>query len=102
MIPIPGTVIYRVGLLEKCQPELGVFTDFRGRLIGDGDFELTGVDVVGDENDIPLKIKIKMILNIKRIKRSSILSSGTKSFNNPSKLELDPLEKVPTKIAQVP
>ena len=34
----------RVNLLRKYQPELLVFTDSKGQLIGDGDAEITGVD----------------------------------------------------------
>ena len=42
----------RVNLLRKYQPELLVFTDSKGQLIGDGDAEITGVD--GGENDTKL------------------------------------------------
>ena len=36
-----------------------IFTDPKGRIIGDGDVELTGVDGDGDENEAPLKIENK-------------------------------------------
>ena len=53
--PIPDTFIDRANLLGKYQPELLVFTYFKGRFVGDGDVELTGV--YGDENEAPpLKI----------------------------------------------
>ena len=48
MIPMPDTVIDRVNLLGKDQPEILVFTDRKGQIIGDNDVYLTGVD--GDEN----------------------------------------------------
>ena len=53
--------------------------------MGDGDVKITGVDGGGDENEAPLKLKIKMILNIRIIKGSSIPSSSTKPFKNLSK-----------------
>ena len=52
MILITDTVIDRVKLLVKYQPELSVFTDYKGWLIGDGDVEITGVG--GDLNDSPI------------------------------------------------
>ena len=48
-IPMPDTVIDRVNLLGKDQPELFTFTDRKSRRIGD--VELPGVD--GDENETP-------------------------------------------------
>ena len=86
MIPMPEPVIDRVNILVKYQQELLVFTDHKGRLIVDSYVELTGVDVDGDENEAPLKLKMKMISNIKRVKRRSIPISRTKPlFNNPPK-----------------
>ena len=41
-IPIPSSVIARVNRLGKDQPELLIFTDKKGRLIGEA--EPTGVD----------------------------------------------------------
>ena len=55
MIPMPDTVIDRVNLLGKDQPEILVFTDRKGQIIGDNDVYLTGVD--GDENQAPLQIE---------------------------------------------
>ena len=40
-----------------------VFTDWKGRLIGDGDVDLTGVDKGGDENETPLKTETKNYLD---------------------------------------
>ena len=37
------TVIHQVNIPEKYQQEILVFTDHKGRLIGDGDVDLTGV-----------------------------------------------------------
>ena len=51
MTPMPDTVIGRVNILGKYQQELLVFTDSKGKLIGDGDVELTGVNEDGDENE---------------------------------------------------
>ena len=48
MILMPATVIERVNILGKDQQELLVFTDCKGRIIGDGDVDIKGVD--GDEN----------------------------------------------------
>ena len=48
-LPMPDTVIDRINELGKGQPELLTFTDRKGRLIGDGDVELTGVD--GEDNE---------------------------------------------------
>ena len=44
IIPIPETVIDRVNILGKYQKKILVFTDRKGRLIVDGDVEITGVD----------------------------------------------------------
>ena len=82
---MPDTVIDWVNLLEKYQQELLVFTDCRVQLIVDGDVDLTVVDGGGDENESSLKLKMKIILTIMRINRSSIPSRSTKPFNNPPK-----------------
>ena len=63
VIPIPDTVIDWVNLLVKYLQEILVFTDRRGRTIGDGDVELVVVDGAGDENESPLKIQNKNYLN---------------------------------------
>ena len=48
---------YRPGKpIGKYQQELFVFTDYKGRLIGDGDVYFTGVDGDRYENEAPLKI----------------------------------------------
>ena len=63
MILMPDTIIYRVNILVKDQQELLVFTDHKGRLIGDRDMNLTVVDVEGDKNETSLNeapVKIKM------------------------------------------
>ena len=59
MIRMPDTGIDRVNILVKYQQELLVFTSHKGRLIGDGDVDLTGVDGDGDENEAPLKVEDK-------------------------------------------
>ena len=82
---MPDTVIDRVNPLGTYKQELLLFTDRKGWLVKDGDVKLIVVYGGGDENEAPLKLKIKMILNIKIIKRSSIPSSSTKPFNNLSK-----------------
>ena len=57
------TIIYRVDILVKYQPELFVFTNCKGWLIGYGDVDTTGVDGDGDgdgdgdENEAPLQIE---------------------------------------------
>ena len=48
IILIPDTVIDWVDLLGKEQQDLFVFTYRRGRIIRDGDVDLTGVDVGED------------------------------------------------------
>ena len=57
MITMPDTVINKFNILGKYQQELLGFTDCTGRLIGYGDFEFTGADGEGGENEVPLKIK---------------------------------------------
>ena len=54
--PGPETVIKWVNLLVKYQQELLVFTDCKGRLIGDSGVNLTVVDEDKDENETQLKI----------------------------------------------
>ena len=76
-IPMPDTVIYRFNILGKYQHGILIFTDSKGQLIGDCDVELTGVDGDWDGNKAPLKLKTKMILTMKRIKRTSIPSRRT-------------------------
>ena len=49
IIPMTYTVIDRVNISEKYQQEILVFTDCKGRLVGDGDVDLTGEDGDGDE-----------------------------------------------------
>ena len=49
MILMPYTVIDLVNISEKYQQEILVFTDRKGRLVGDGDVDLTGEDGDGDE-----------------------------------------------------
>ena len=57
MILMPDTFIDLVNLLGKHQQDLLIFTHRRGRLIGDGNVGLKGVDGDGDENEAPLKIE---------------------------------------------
>ena len=57
MILMLDTVIARVNLLGKHQQDLLIFTHRRGRLIGNGNVGLKGVDGDGDENEAPLKIE---------------------------------------------
>ena len=54
MILVPDTVIYRVNLLGKHQQGILVFTYSKGKIIEDGNVELTGVDGDGDENEARL------------------------------------------------
>ena len=44
------TVIHQVNIPEKYQQEILVFTYHKGRLIGDGDVDLTGVEGMGMES----------------------------------------------------
>ena len=93
---MPDTVIDRFNLLGKYQHDILIFTDCKGRIIGDGDVELTVVDGDGDENDPSLKFKIKMISTIKRIKSRSIPSRRTKPlFNKPPNYNFIPYNKDP-------
>ena len=48
---MPDKVIYRVIILVKYQPELLVFTDRKGWILGDGDVKITGVDGDGDGDE---------------------------------------------------
>ena len=48
MIAMPDIVNFRFNVLGKYQQNLLVFTDRKGRLIVDGDVDLTGVDGYGD------------------------------------------------------
>ena len=57
IIPMPDKVIYRLNILVKYKQEILVFTYNKGRLIGDGDFDITVVDGGGDENEVQLKIE---------------------------------------------
>ena len=57
MILMLDTAISRVDLLGKHQQDILIFTHRRGRLIGDGNVGLKGVDGDGDENEAPLKIE---------------------------------------------
>ena len=47
VIPTPDTVIPRVNELEKREPDHFIFTDRKGRIIGDA--ELTGVETGGNQ-----------------------------------------------------
>ena len=87
-ILILDTVIDRVNQLGKYQQDILIFTHRKGRLIGDGDVRIKGVD--GDENEAPLKIENKVIHIIKRIKRRSITSRRTKPVNKPSEYNCSP------------
>ena len=95
MILMPDTVIDQLNILGKHQQELLVFTYQKGGLIVDGDKDITGVDGDEDENQVPIKLKIKMISTIKRIKSSSIPIKKTKLFNNPSNSNWNPYKKTP-------
>ena len=57
--PMTDAVIERVNLLVKHQSIVLVLTDRKGQIIGDGDVDLTGVDVDGDEIEALLKIENK-------------------------------------------
>ena len=57
IIPMPDKFIYRLNILVKYKQEILVFTYNKGRLIGDGDFDITVVDGGGDENEVQLKIE---------------------------------------------
>ena len=48
MIPMPDTVIDRVYLLVKYQPELLIFNYHKVRIIWYADVKITGVDGDGD------------------------------------------------------
>ena len=52
IIPKDDTVIDRVNLLGKEQPEIFIFTNIRDQLIRDDDVKITGVD--GDEKEAPI------------------------------------------------
>ena len=51
MILMPDTFIDRVNILGKYQQYILIFTNHNGRLIGDGDVELIGVDGYGNETE---------------------------------------------------
>ena len=55
IIPMPDTVIDLVYLLGKYQQQILVFTDDKVQLIGDGNAEITEVDVYGDYIEAPSK-----------------------------------------------
>ena len=57
MIPLPDIVIDRFNILGKYKQELLLFNDHKGRIIGYGYVNLTGMDGDGDENYSPLKIE---------------------------------------------
>ena len=69
IIPIPDTVIDWVNLLGKYQQYLLVFTYCKGRIIGDGDVKLTGVNRYGYENEAPLKNKNENYLDYQEYKQ---------------------------------
>ena len=54
---ISDKLIDLVNILGKYQQQLLVSTDHKGKLIGDGDGNLTGVDGDGDENEAPINIE---------------------------------------------
>ena len=58
IIPMPNIVIDWLNLLGKYQKDILAFAYCKGRIIGDVDVDLTGVDggEYGDENEAPLKI----------------------------------------------
>ena len=63
MITMPDTGIDWVDQLGKYQQELLVFTDCKGRIIGDGYVDLTVLNRGGDEHEAPLKIENENNLN---------------------------------------
>ena len=57
IIPMPNTVIDWVNILGKYQQELLLCTDRKGRIIGDDNIKIIGVDGDRYENESPLKIE---------------------------------------------
>jgi hypothetical protein len=53
IIPMPQTVIDRVNLLGKDQPELFIFTDHKGQPIGDVE-DLHGAEDLAEDDDVEL------------------------------------------------
>ena len=95
MIPMPDTVSDQLNMLGKYEQELLVFNCHRGRLIGDVDVYLTGVD--GDANEYPLKIESKNDLNYQENQEGFHTNQEDQTIQQPNKVKLDPLEEVPTK-----
>ena len=56
IISMHDAVIDWFNKFVKYQQDLLVFTDHKGRLIVDGDAELTWVDGNKDENEAPIKV----------------------------------------------
>ena len=102
MILIPDTVIYRINILVKYKQELLVFTDWKGRLIGDGDVYLIGLDGDGDENEAPLKFGNENDLDYQKDQEEVHPNKGDQTTQQPVNVELEPSEEGPTIISQVP
>ena len=87
---MPDIVIDRVNLLGTYQPDLFYL------LIARADSLEIVISRSQEWTNMAIKIRpcnklrIKMISNIKRIKRSSIPNRRTKKFNNPYKLNCSP------------
>ena len=90
IIPMPDTVIGRVNILGKYQLEILVFTDRKGRLIGDGDVNLTGVD--RDENEAQLQIQNKNDPNYQEDQEKVRTEQEEQTIQQPIKVELESLE----------
>ena len=56
MIQIPDTIINRIKLLGKYQPEILVSTNLKVLLLGDGHVKLKAVDGDENKNEAPLKM----------------------------------------------
>ena len=93
MITMPDTVINKVNILGKYQQELLGFTDCTGQLIGYGDFEFTGADGEGGENEVPLKIKSWNDLNYQEYQEEVNPDQKYQIITQkPVKVELETLE----------
>ena len=100
MILILNTVIDRVNQLGKYQQDILIFTHRKGRLIGDGDVRIKGVD--GDENEAPLKFDNGNNLGYQEYQEELHPDQYDQTIQRLIKVKVEPLEEGPTIIAQVP
>ena len=95
---IPDKFIDLVNILGKYQQYLLVSTDHKGKLIRDGNGNLTGVDGDGDENEAPINIENENHLDYQEDQEEFHPNQEDQTIQQPVKVELDTLEEGHTSI----